>query len=171
MDIVHTQSVNLDIVVYFDSIPESENITASIKPIKLPNDSIDQIAKAEFDDFVMAVKLYLYAAGFDDLEKSYTSPYSEISEYFVMYKKSALSNNTIKCINYIRISDHDLSEEDQKAQAHWYAGHVDKLNDELSDIPLRIEHWRPRYITVNGQKYDSYDQALLDIYKRIKNWQ
>lgn len=157
----------LSIVVEFEH--ENPIISVSeIKPLTREDGSIDELAVAEFDDFVTEVYAVLDCNGFEEAE-----PYAESnvegseSRYFTMYKPRDAHGDYIKCVVYVRVSDHYTDKSRQKYTNRYHAEHVKELSQQLGK---KISHWKAKNIVVNKQNFNSYDEAIEYLEKIVPTW-
>lgn len=157
----------LNIIVEFE---HEDTVVASkeIKPLIRPDGSVDELAVAEFDDFVTEVYAVLDCNGFDEVE-----PYSESnlenseSRYFIMYRPEDSTDDSIKCIVYIRISDHYLDKSRKEYTNRYHAKHTEDIS---KNIGKRIRHWKAKNIVVNNKEFNSYDEAIEYLQNVIPTW-
>lgn len=156
-----SKTLRYDIQVNF--IAEND-IEAAINPIVRDDGSIDESALSEYQEFLINVFSILDENEFEVIE-DHESDRSSTSHYMSAYKKDALSGESIKCIIFIRISDHDLARRSEDSRKSYYKSEAERLKQPKSK---KKQTWRFYNIVVNGQKFNSYDEALEAINRKLK---
>lgn len=159
---------SFDIVVEFE-IEFNGNIFTSVSdilPIRLEDGTIDKVALDEYEDFVVNLWSLLDFLGYEELDVN-DSIFSETSWYVATFKNTVSSKDNIEKIIFIRISDHEISEETRKQRKEYYKREAERLKQPKEKDKQK---WRFKNIVVNGERYSSYDDALDDLEKRIKSW-
>ena len=139
-----------------------------ITPLRREDGSIDELAVAEFDDFVTEVYAVLDCNGYEELD-----PYHERSNndsesrYFTMYKSEDETETSIKCAVYIRVSDHYLDKSRDKYTKKYHAKHTKDLEQKVGK---KISHWKAKNIIVNNKTFNSYDEAIEYIQRIVPTW-
>lgn len=154
--------VILDIDVIFQ---HCDIIDGAINNVYNEDGTVNKMEYQEYNDFVTNVWMCLQLAGFVDAEEYEDSPNSITSKYFTMYKPETNESPCIKCVSKIRVSDHALDPKSAKAQRTYMVNQRSRLEEKLGKPIHTITY---RTVIVNGSQYDSYDDALADVEKRIK---
>lgn len=157
----------LNILVEF----EHENplfASKEISPLRREDGSIDELAVAEFDDFATEVYAVLDRNGYDELEPYHESNNTDSeSRYFTMYKSEDSTETSIKCVVYIRVSDHYLDKSRDKYTKKYHAGHTKDIEQKIGK---KISHWKAKNIVVNNKTFNSYDEAIEYIKRIVPTW-
>lgn len=127
----------------------SECLTAS-KPLLKEDGTIDQAAMAEYEEFVLNTAAVLDEHEFVILEER-EIPGNETSYCISAYKQTDSAAEDIKCVFFIRASAGDKSETDCPKKP----------------VSKQKRVWRLQSIVVNGEAFDSYDDALDGIGKKL----
>lgn len=144
--------LKIDIVVNY----YSDVIMATIPPIYDENGKLDVAALSEFQEFAINVVSVLDYNEFEPIDMT-ESDYSETSFYYTAYKRDESTNTNIKCLIFLRISDHNLKSETEKQRKEYYRNKA----DELKQPPWKQrQKWKFKSIVVNNETYNSYDEAL-----------
>ena len=139
--------------------------SSKIPPIYKDDGSIDQAAFAEYEEFIINVFSILDEVGYDVIEEHESSK-SKISYYLSSYKKSESNKSDIKCIIFIRISDHQLREASKKSRTNYYK----QLADDMKQPKYKSKQvWRFKNIVVNGDTFESYEDALEFLKQKLSN--
>lgn len=156
------------ITAEFEYSDRSENIAASevsmIKPLVLPDGTIDQLALDEYEDFIVNLLGVFDRCDFEVIEER-ESPFS-FSHYFDLVKSDDITNKDYKYILYIRVSDHELEKGRLSVQREWYADHAETQKQPATKSKQK---WKLKRLTVNKDTYFSYDEALDDIEHRLES--
>lgn len=135
-----------------------EVVDGKINPV-LDAGELDSDALDEYLIFVELVKDILSDKGYKIIGFE-ESPYSDTSKYFTAYRKSESTDMDIKCVWFIRLSDHELSDYAIANHTKYYKHTADDLKQPKSK---KRQRWKFKNIVVNGDKYDSYESALTAI--------
>lgn len=139
-----------------------------ITPLKREDGSIDELAVAEFDDFVTEVYAVLDCNGYEELDPYHESSNNDSeSRYFTMYKQEDETETSIKCAVYIRVSDHYLDKSRDKYTKKYHAEHTKDLEQKIGK---KISHWKAKNIIVNNRTFNSYDEAIEYIKRIVPTW-
>ena len=122
------------------------------------------IAKAEYDEFLINIMEVMDACGFEILDEHQSDRVGSDSAYFTIYKKSESSETDIKCLVFIRISDHDMNEETNRQRKQYHEMLAEKYKQPRTKVKQR---WKFRNIIVNNETFSSYDEALDDIERKL----
>lgn len=147
------------------SIMSSFN-AATVRPFTKPDGSVDELAVADYTDFVINLLGVFDRSDFEVIEER-ESPYSH-SFYFDLVKKDQAANKDYKYVLYIRVSDHPLDKAKASSQRKWFASHA---NEQKQPKTKSKQVWKLHNIIVNQDTYNTYDEALdateekLSIYK------
>lgn len=155
-------------VMTFNIVVDLEPVAMVVNANKSTDDFLMDIGTLEdYNDFTASVELLLEDRGFI-IDKKYNSNRpNSLSFYITCHREDEDDGSTIKCVFYIRISDHRLSDEDQKIQKAYWNGERERLSDKLK---RRIAVWRPKTIIVNNVPFESYDDVLRDVANKIDTW-
>ena len=154
--------VKLNIEIFLE--PEMSEVAANIQPLYKENGILDSGAKADYDEFVMNVYALFDYYDFEllDLEESNRS---STSEYLTFYKKGESTASDIKCIIFIRISDHDLNNETKSQRQRYYEKKAEEYKQPKSK---KHQRWKFKSIVVNNTYFDSYDEALDAVERKLQ---
>lgn len=142
----------------------SKEIAASIEPILRKDGSVDEAALGEYQEFLINVLSVLDENEYEVLEDRHSNQ-SDTSYCITAYKKSESTAQDIKCIIFIRISDHALSSYAQNNISNYHKREAERLKQPVSKTK---QTWRFKNIIVNGDIFDSYDAALDEISRKLK---
>ena len=159
--------MSLKIIRFDIEVNLISDVSAAIKPIRREDGSTDSTALAEYQEFLINVLSVIDENDFEVIEDT-ESPFSATSYYITTYKKSESTMDSIKCIIFIRISDHNLSEETHKQRVNYYKSKADILKQPKSK---KKQTWRFKNIVVNNETFDSYEDALDEIDNKLKSMQ
>lgn len=156
----------LNIIVNFELITD---IAAAIHPIYNKDGSIDEAALTEYDEFL--INLYsVFDYNEFELIKEEQSNKSETSMYYALYKKSESNEEDIKCIVFVRVSDHDYQEktreDKKKTEKHRKKYFTDEAERMKQPKDKKRQRWKIRNVVVNNEKY-SNDYEALDAVDRM----
>lgn len=140
------------------------DLFAAISPIHREDGSIDELAYSEYQEFVFNVYSALDENEFEVIEIE-DSTRSDTSYYFTAYRKSESSDNSIKCLFFIRISDHNIPKESEEGRRRYYKNKAEELKQPKTK---KKQTWNLKDIIVNGSTYDSYEAALKGVGDRLK---
>lgn len=159
----------LDIIVNLE--PIIDIAASSIHRIYNKDGSIDQWALIEYEDFVINVLALFDYYDFEVLDEQYSNK-SKTSMYFTIYRKSESNEADIKCLFFIRISDHDYQEkskenrkETEKNRTEYHKREAERLKQPKTK---KRQKWKVRNIIVNDEIFDSYTEALDAVEKMLK---
>ena len=141
--------------------------SSSIKPIKLDTGEIDPIALDGYEDFVVNLRGILDYYGYEEIEDTHKGNFSDTSQYSSFYKNTDSTKDNIEKIIFVRISDHELDEDSKKGTREY---HKYKVDESKQPTDKNKQKWRFRNLIVNGERYESYDEALEELDKRISSW-
>lgn len=189
-----TQVVTINIAVLLESV---STIAAAISPIFDDNDRINLTAWNDYEEFITNLIGVFSQNGYElirETRENYKptpkmdkidrnsdlaarpSPYSE-SYYFRIYKKSDSSPDNIKCLIIVRVSAHKSEEElesDPMKRARVHKKHNAWLENEAQRLKRpetkSRQKWRFKQMLVDGEMFDSYDDALDTIEHNIQSW-
>lgn len=136
---------------------------SKIKPLTRPDGSRDLRAVDEYDEFVMNVLSIFDYNDFEIIEE-HESPYSD-SCYFTLVKKDDFKNQDYKYILFVRISDHENRRSTRRQRNKYFAN---KAYDMRKPDTKSKQIWKLKEITVDGLSFQSYDEALDEVAKRLK---
>ena len=149
----------LDIEVYFER-DDGVTIAASTDPNKLSG-----LASSEFDEFTTNVYATLDYCGFEVTDVEYSNVVNSNSTYFTAYKRSESTAKDIKCIIFIRLSDHAMDDRKKKWQDTYWKNKAQELKQPKTKVRQK---WKFRSIVVNNEVYASYDEALEAIEQMLE---
>ena len=100
----------------------------------------------------------LYGQEFEDVDEE-TGWKSETSYEIAAYREAESTGTNIKCIIFMRILDNPLPEGLEK----------DKSKREMSEQPKpkKIQRWKVKSVSINGDAYDSYDEVLDGLEEKL----
>lgn len=155
------------ITAEFECIDDGESIAAansisSIKPLMLPDGTYDKLAVNEYEDFVINLLGVFDRCDFEVIEER-KSPYS-FSYYFDLVKKDQANKKDYKYILFVRVSDHELTEQKKSNQKDWLNDRAESLKQPETKSK---QVWRLKRLLVNKDTYFSYEEALEDIEGRL----
>lgn len=156
-------SFHTKIITYNVEVQLVSEVEAAINPIQKEDGSIDQAALAEYQEFLINVLAVLDEHEFEIIE-DHESPRSETSYYISAFKKSESTSDNIKCVFFIRVSDHVLNKDTNQLRSEYYKSEAERLKQPKSK---KKQTWRLKNIVVNGDTFDSYDAAIEEIGKRL----
>ena len=156
-DLIQVFRINVDVELWL-----TDKIAAAIQPLQLPDGTDDIKAIEEFEEFIINALGVFDAHDFVVL-KEQESPYSN-SWYYSLVKKDQYEAKQYKYILFIRLSDHFNRDASRVQKAEYYS----KQAEELKQPETKTKQvWRLKEITVNKETYNSYEEALDAIDKRL----
>jgi len=141
------------------------DVAASIMPLRRADGSYDQVALAEYDEFIIEALEVFTAHDFVILEEA-ESPNSK-SAYYSLVKKADVDNYNYKFVLFIRLSDHFNNRHTRSQKMQFYDDKAQQLKQPTSK---KHQTWKLKEITVNGAIFDSYDAALREIDRRLSQY-
>lgn len=158
----------LNIEINFEEIP----ITSSSKILPLPgsekyNKSPNDQAVADYNAFIVNLWEAIEYIGFTLEGEPKQSSNNSYSYYFDFFATDDDGNVVYKCIVHLRVSDHPLREYEgsNKNRNKYYKEQSETLESKYNMKKIRYKF---KNIVVNGESYDSYDDALEDIENELK---
>lgn len=141
------------------TVPFDTSVFASkesdIKPVQLPDGTIDEQALADYNCFID--NIYSCLSYYFDIAEIEESPKSQTSWYFWLYGKNKDGDIATKFLVRLRVSDHEYSEHHIKHSENQY---VDYKAQELKRPQnKKVQKWKLREIIINGEHYSSYFEA------------
>ena len=115
----------------------------------------------------MNVYAVLDSSGFDVVNIQ-DSGRSNTSCYYTAIKKDEEEKRNIKCVLFIRASDHPWNNDEKvrKKRAEYYKKQA--LNYKLPEYKKR-QDWKLINVVVDGRKLQTYDEALQYLKNRLMN--
>ena len=153
---IKTCIIHID--VQYISMGESEALSYS---------NLDSLSQSEFDEFTVNVYAVLDSSGFDVVNIQ-DSGRSNTSCYYTAIKKDEEEKRNIKCVLFIRASDHPWNNDEKvrKKRAEYYKKQA--LNYKLPEYKKR-QDWKLINVVVDGRKLQTYDEALQYLKNRLMN--
>lgn len=151
----------ITVTVEFSRVDETI-IAAELLPLQNPDGSYDELALDYYEEFIINA---LEVFGEHDLViiDEHQSPRSK-SNYFSFVKEEDLDQADYKYILFIRISDHDIRQESKAGRRKFY----DNKAEALKQPPTKSKQtWKFKDIIVNNARFNTYEEALADIDKRL----
>ena len=142
-------------------IQESSDIAASMNI----SDELTGPARDEFDEFTTNVYAMLDYIGYEVTDVEYSHVVDSNSTYFTAYKRNESNEKDIKCLIFIRLSDHSMNIKRKKWQDKYW---VDKAQMLKQPQDKTHQKWRFFNIVVDGVKYESYDAAISALEEKLK---
>ena len=136
--------------------------SSEILPLQNPDGSYDELALSDYEDFIIEVLELFYHHGLDVLEER-ESPFSK-SAYYSLVRTEDMKNADYKFILFIRLSDHENRQKTRTQKMKFYDEHAQELKQPSSK---RHQLWKLKEITVNRQTFNTYEEALDAIDKRL----
>lgn len=143
-------------------VEQNDLIAAAIKPLQNPDGSDDILALEEYTDFIINALGVFDTHDFVVLEER-ESPYSH-SYYYALVKKDQYESASYKYILYVRLSDHMNRKESKHATRQYYN---EKAQEQKQPKTKSKQVWRLKEITINKDTFNSYDEALDYIDKKL----
>lgn len=147
-----------------DNYVAADSNASKIKPLRLPDGSFDILAVNEYEDFVINLLEVFDQCDFEVVNEQKSPEF--YSYYFDLVKKDQFNRKDYKYILFIRISDHELSEERVSKQREWYSNRAEQIKQPKSKSK---QQWKLKRLTINKDTYYSYDDALEDIENRLQS--
>lgn len=164
-----SKEFKLDIIVNLE--PITDIAASSIHRVYNKDGSIDQWALIEYEDFVINVLALFDYYEFEVLDEKYSNK-SKTSMYFTIYRKSESNEADIKCLFFVRISDHDYKEKSKedrkKTEKHRKEYHEREAERLKQPKTKKRQKWKARNIIVNDETCDSYNEALDKVEKILE---
>ena len=123
----------------------------AVPPFFKGDGEIDQAAMTEYDEFIINLFAVLYGNGYEIVDEE-TGPRGDTDYCITAFKKSELTTENVKCILFVSVSGHYSPEEFKTA----------RLKSMYSKLT-----WGVQNVTVNGDIFGSYDEALEGIDKKL----
>lgn len=125
--------------------------TADVSPLFKADGKEDLAAETDYDEFRINLFAVLDENEYDIVDDE-TGPRGDTDYCITAFKKSELTGKGVKCIVFISVSGHCSSEEFKTA----------KLKAMYSKLT-----WGVQNVTVNGDIFGSYDEALEGLGKEL----
>lgn len=140
------------------------DIAAAIQPLKHLDGSDDLRALELYDEFILNALAVFDDHDFEILEE-HGSPFEGSHSYYcTLVKRDQLKDMKYKYILFVRLSDHTNREASAASKRKFYHEEAQRLKQPTTKSK---QTWRLKEITVNKDTYNSYDEALDDIDKRL----
>ena len=157
---IYIRSSESPIKIYIDitfDLVESERVAAS-------TDSLSRPESDDFQVFVTNVYSTILSCGFNILDYEISDKVNSESTYFSIAKQDDIARKAIKCLLFIRLSDHPLDSSRAKQHHAYYEKKAQSMK-----IPKDKSHqrWKLVDITVDGVKYTDYYDAIDSLEKLL----
>lgn len=140
------------------------SVAVSIAPLRHEDGSPDQSAISEYEEFIINALEIFGEHDFEVVEEAESD--RSHSMYFSLVKHDDFTDKDYKYILFVRISDHQIRDRIKKSRKQYY----DRRANELKQPAVKKKQtWRFKEIIVNDQIFDSYDDALDEIDRRLSN--
>lgn len=161
-------NLKLAIVVEFELI---SNVAAAIHSIYNKDGSIDEAALTEYDEFLINLYSVFDYNEFELIEEKQSNR-SETSMYYALYDRTKSTKSDIKCIVFVRVSDHDYKEKKTKEnkkitdkhRKQYFSNEAERMKQPKDKVRQK---WKMRNVVVNNTKFSNYDEALDYIDKML----
>lgn len=160
-DLTPIRRFTVDIVFEMNS----DVAASSILPLQNPDGSYDEIALSEYDSFIIEALEIFSHHGLEVLEER-ESPQSK-PVYYSFVDADELGSDDYKYILFVRISDHANRRKTRAQKMKFYDAHAQELKRPATKSK---QVWRLKEITVNGQIFDSYEDALEALDKQLSTY-
>ena len=158
----YIKSSSNTIEIYIDVIVAQDIAIAASE--QYPEDELIGHLRADFDDFVTNAYGVMTHCGFDILDFDTSSRVNSKSSYFTIAKFSEIQNKDIKCVVFIRLSDHTLNPASDKLRKKYYD---DKAQEYKQPQTKSHQKWKLISVIVDGVQYQDFDDALDGLEKRL----
>ena len=125
---------------------------------------LDGIESQNFDEFVTNVYSTLCFCGYEVDDYEVSDRLNSVSSYLTAHKKQDEIDGDIKVIIFIRLSDHKLDKMRSKDRNKYYDEKAQSLK--FPETKVR-QKWKLYDIVVDGTTYQSYDEALDALEKKL----
>lgn len=132
---------------------------------------LSEPAISNWQDFVSTVKRAAAVRGYKVIEEHPSPNNTDIpkSYYLTFVHEDDIDGNTYNVVVCARVSNHALTD-DQIAKQDRYREHV--LIPEIEERDgVRIKNWIPKSVTVNGETFPTYEEALLYVIDCLDSWE
>lgn len=155
---------NLKITVVYEESDELPT-QSTIEPLKDSNGVYSAIALSEYESFLISALDIFDDHDFEVIQEK-DSPYSQ-SYYAAFVKKDQIEDADYKYILFVRLSDHANNKATYKGKQAYYRDLAEKLKQPTAKTK---QLWKLKEIVVNNKTFDSYDAALLEIDKLLRQY-
>ena len=154
-----------NIVVNFEII--NEFIKSSVKSgERKPFEDLNHFNRGEYEAFLTNVESKFLMRGFL-ITNEHFSKNDDLSFYFDAYKKSDVSEMNVRCVIFVRLSDHEYSINNESIVRR--AKYYNKLADGYKQPKSKLnQDYELVDVVVDGHSNDSYLRAELDIKNKIE---
>lgn len=151
-----------------------DTIKSAIQPLLKEDGTVDPDSMKDYQEFLSKViDVFDKKNGFSvkDIDKSSRS---ETSYYYTAIRKDEEANESIKCVIFFRVSDHefkkpDNSEDDYdiaRSRSRYYQNKANRYKKPESKSRQR---WKFKKVLVNGKEFNSYEEALNKVDITVKS--
>lgn len=158
---ISTRNMHILVIYEEDDVIQS----SSIEDLQNSNVVYNTIALAEYESFLVNTLDIFEDHDFDVIQEK-DSPYSK-SYYAALVKKDQVENADYKFILFVRLSDHENNKHTVKGKKRYYRDLAEKLKQPTTKTK---QLWKLKEIVVNNQTFDSYDDALVEIDKLLRQY-
>ena len=145
---------------------EADLISASnTKPLTDAEGVYNSTALDDYQSFLLSILDIFDDHNFDVIKES-SSPYSQ-SYYAAFVKRDQIERADYKFILFVRLSDHPSNSKTVKGKQKYYRDLAERLKQPTTKTK---QLWKLKEITVNSQTFDSYDAALAEIDKILRQY-
>lgn len=155
---------NLRITVVYEECNRAQ-VESSINSLSDDNGVYSSTALTEYESFLISALDVFDDHDFEVIQEK-DSPYSQ-SYYAAFVKKDQIEKADYKYILFVRLSDHPNNKATYKGKQAYYRDLADKLKQPTSKTK---QLWKLKEIVVNNETFDSYDAALLEIDKLLRQY-
>lgn len=166
---MYNNCIEFNIDVVFES-DEEDKIAAASTPIRPVSDDLGNIIDSEslikYDEFIGNVQALL---DIYDYHVDYGRTKSKTSKYLWLATREEVDSENVPYYIRLRISDHFQR---YSKEGEVKAKEKDKLNAEMLKLPetKHKQKYRLREFIVNEIRYATYEEALADMEKLIRQW-
>lgn len=155
---------NLRITVVYKECSRAQ-VDSSIEPLSDDNGVYSSTALSEYESFLISALDVFDDHDFEVIQEK-DSPYSQ-SYYAAFVKKDQVQRADYKYILFVRLSDHSNNKVTYKGKQAYYRDLAEKLKQPITKAK---QLWKLKEIVVNNETFDSYDAALLEIDKLLRQY-
>lgn len=155
---------NLRITVVYEECSKAQ-VDSSIEPLCDDNGVYSSTALSEYESFLISALDVFDDHDFEVIQEK-DSPYSQ-SYYAAFVKKDQIEHADYKYILFVRLSDHANNKATYKGKQAYYRDLAEKLKQPTAKTK---QLWKLKEIVVNNKTFDSYDAALLEIDKLLRQY-
>lgn len=158
---------DIEIVLELDQPYWYDKVVSTIKPVKDSDGNIDEQALADYNDFITNL-FGVLDSYFEVVDFTQSPKDAKTSWYFWLFAKRADGTVATKVICRLRISDHEYEDYHDPKKEHEYVEQESQKYKTPKDKPF--QKWKVKSIIVNGDFYDSYDDALDSIDTQLEEY-